>query len=552
MRFSENLNLPILQDGDKYSKEIQNEAFNTIDRECTNIKNTIKTALDINDDVIGSIKTLGNISEELSDLKEKQNEDYYELLESNNYIGEKISDIDSQLETKASLQECKEEIAKAQLEGAGVDTSNFVVQSDIEKVMDIKYTENYDYTIVDGMCCWKSGLVQSGISNSFGVKINVVSGEKYIISGVSANSNLPLAVFKSVDNLKAGNVVSFVNNEANTLTTYTDLEITVPDNAIVMYLNSTDKSKIAIKIKKIKKLSVIVNEMNDNIKSQLDNFWENKKIVWFGTSIPAGGAVGSYVWELEKRLGCKIYNEAIGSSAVRAGCHAKITSDDTMGWKGCAFPNIAYALSGTLAEKEEIINNYSKYGWNVNLDDTHKQYIRNCSYERKLTKYLTGGSVGRCDLYVFDHGHNDCLTWNEGIDEMSVIPSDKKDRTYFIGAMNFLIDLILKDNPKAKIVFIGHYESDRKKAIYQAQNVLHSIWGFPMFKTWEHIGWNQNKITLKKDWVDGILTDTNVDKEFTITKTWMADDLHPHSDLSGQAIQKYADILEPWFRYTLK
>ena len=448
-----------------------------------------------------------------------------------NDVQVELNSINEQLDKKASLQECKEEIAKAQLEGAGVDTSNFVVQSDIEKVMDIKYTENYDYTIVDGMCCWKSGLVQSGISNSFGVKINVVSGEKYIISGVSANSNLPLAVFKSVDNLKAGNVVSFVNNEANTLTTYTDLEITVPDNAIVMYLNSTDKSKIAIKIKKIKKLSVIVNEMNDNIKSQLDNFWENKKIVWFGTSIPAGGAVGSYVWELEKRLGCKIYNEAIGSSAVRAGCHAKITSDDT---------------------KEEIINNYSKYGWNVNLDDTHKQYIRNCSYERKLTKYLTGGSVGRCDLYVFDHGHNDCLTWNEGIDEMSVIPSDKKDRTYFIGAMNFLIDLILKDNPKAKIVFIGHYESDRKKAIYQAQNVLHSIWGFPLFKTWEHIGWNQNKITLKKEWVDGILTDTNVEKEFTITKTWMADDLHPHSDLSGQAIQKYADILEPWFRYTLK
>ena len=100
MRFSENLNLPILQDGDKYSKEIQNEAFNTIDKECTNIKNTIKSALDINDDVIGSIKTLGDISEELSDLKEKQNEDYLELLESNNYIDNKIR------------QNCREEYEK--------------------------------------------------------------------------------------------------------------------------------------------------------------------------------------------------------------------------------------------------------------------------------------------------------------------------------------------------------------------------------------------------------------------------------------------------------
>lgn len=98
MRFSENLNLPILQDGDKYSKEIQNEAFNTIDRECTSIKNTIKSALDISEDVSNAIKTIGDISEELSDLKEKQNEDYYELLESNNYIGNQIRDINSQLD----------------------------------------------------------------------------------------------------------------------------------------------------------------------------------------------------------------------------------------------------------------------------------------------------------------------------------------------------------------------------------------------------------------------------------------------------------------------
>ena len=98
MRFSENLNLPILQDGDKYSKEIQNEAFNTIDRECTSIKNTITSALDISEDVSNAIKTIGDISEELSDLKEKQNEDYLELLESNNYIGNKIRDINSQLD----------------------------------------------------------------------------------------------------------------------------------------------------------------------------------------------------------------------------------------------------------------------------------------------------------------------------------------------------------------------------------------------------------------------------------------------------------------------
>lgn len=47
----------------------------------------------------------------------------------------KQKELSSQLEhirnEKASLQQCKEEIAKAQLEGAGVDTTNFVVQSEL-------------------------------------------------------------------------------------------------------------------------------------------------------------------------------------------------------------------------------------------------------------------------------------------------------------------------------------------------------------------------------------------------------------------------------------
>lgn len=133
MRFSENLNLPILQDGDKYSKEIQNEAFNTIDKECTNIKNTIKSVLDINDDVTDAIKTLGDISEELSDLKEKQNEDYYELLESNNYIGEKISDIDSQLETIENEFSSKIEINVRDF-GAVGDGEDYTVE--LQKALD--------------------------------------------------------------------------------------------------------------------------------------------------------------------------------------------------------------------------------------------------------------------------------------------------------------------------------------------------------------------------------------------------------------------------------
>lgn len=144
MRFSENLNLPILQDGDKYSKEIQNEAFNTIDRECTNIKNTIKSALDISEDVSNAIKTLGDISEELSDLKEKQNEDYYELLESNNYIGNKIRDINSQLEHKAN----KDELLIALYGDFLASKNGFVNGEDISNKL-VEYFSTKDIIVID-------------------------------------------------------------------------------------------------------------------------------------------------------------------------------------------------------------------------------------------------------------------------------------------------------------------------------------------------------------------------------------------------------------------
>ena len=48
-----------------------------------------------------------------------------------NELGSQIKDIEV---NKISLQKCKEEIAKAQLEGSGVDTSNFAMQSDIRNI----------------------------------------------------------------------------------------------------------------------------------------------------------------------------------------------------------------------------------------------------------------------------------------------------------------------------------------------------------------------------------------------------------------------------------
>lgn len=288
----------------------------------------------------------------------------------------------------------------------------------------------------------------------------------------------------------------------------------------------------------------------------IDNrsFWKGKKIVWFGTSIPAGTQEWNYPYEVGELQGSIVYNEAVGSSCARAGCKSKITDADPYGWAGANFYNVAYGLSGTLSEKNELINNFSKWktlleGCPDILSDSEKQKILSCSYEQKLDKYLSNGSVGNVDLYVFDHGYNDNWFYDSSINQMNIIPEDKTDRFYYIGAMNFLINRILEDNPKAVICFIGHYESDRTETsiVVKAQQTLADYWRFPFIKTWKYLPFTERTIEANGYWQmsGGIGTWIEDNKEhlMTMREVWLADGLHPYSDGSGKATKKYANLI---------
>lgn len=405
-----------------------------------------------------------------------------------------------------------------------------------------------------GSVIWNNGdySATSGSSTYCTEPFSVDRLKKIYISGRFYNHVIGAFYGETSQTSNAVGVIQDVESDSDR--TLTDYEVEVPSGAkycricTYVYNNASAKYPEGIKIK-----DYIYSECdrtyNDSISySKL----KGKKVVWFGTSIPAGGVSGNYPKILADRLGFTVYNEAIGSSACRAGCHSKITDSDPLGWIGTAFQNIAYSLSGSLEEKEEIITNYSKYGWDATLNDIDKEYIRNCSYERKLDKYLSGGSVGRVDLYVFDHGFNDALFHNETIDELETIPTDKYDRTYFIGAMNFLINRILTDNPKAKIVFIQHYQTDWSASshVVPAQKLLAQYWNFPSLEVWKDIGWTEKTIKSKGSWVNGLWVDNSLstERDYSIKNIWMADNLHPHSDLSGKALNHYADILEPFFK----
>ena len=91
------------------------------------------------------------------------------------------------------------------------------------------------------------------------------------------------------------------------------------------------------------------------------SYWRGKKIVWFGTSIPAGvvnagesGGNGSYPERIGEILGATVYNESVGSSRVRAGNHIVRTDKDPFGWSGMSPTGILYSLSLSSKEKRDI------------------------------------------------------------------------------------------------------------------------------------------------------------------------------------------------------
>lgn len=290
----------------------------------------------------------------------------------------------------------------------------------------------------------------------------------------------------------------------------------------------------------------------------------NRSIVWFGTSIPAGDIVDktdkennfskktllNYPSLVGLMLRARVFNEAIGGSMVRAGSLNR-TSEDKYGWYGINAFLAATCLAGNLEEKKYFIDNYEsllKDKFSTPLEDNIndiKDFILDSSYEKRLVERHLGNN--RKNLYVFDCGFNDK---SAGLD-LSAIPTENEyDRNYFIGAMKFLIRLILQDNPDAKIVLIGHYcayNFDGQSHVCDAQEKLAKELNIPLIKMWEKININRSRsiqITANKKWSDyNCLVDSDTPKTGGQFEFLMKDGLHPHSDATNSLNIEIANIL---------
>ena len=152
--------------------------------------------------------------------------------------------------------------------------------------------------------------------------------------------------------------------------------------------------------------------------------WSGKKLVWLGTSIPAGGKYdisnpNSYPIMVGKMLEATVYNEAVGSSALHCKDPNRISASNPYGFLA-NFEAVSRCITNSLTEMNWIIDHYNDsavFTQNVpsSLSDADKEFIRSCSWEIKLQKYFTADDFP--DAWIIDHGHND-------------IPSATSEATY--------------------------------------------------------------------------------------------------------------------------
>ena len=129
--------------------------------------------------------------------------------------------------------------------------------------------------------------------------------------------------------------------------------------------------------------------------------------------------------------------------------------------------------------------------------------------------------------------------------EIDKIPSSERaefiasvNRNCFIGAVNFLVTLIMSKNPRARILFVGNLDSWGKQEVITAQEFISKSWSFPIIKVWEKLGFSNHYIPNTSNFWNA-----NGTMDLTVKQIYCKDGVHPHSDTTGKAIEYYSYII---------
>lgn len=381
------------------------------------------------------------------------------------------------------------------------------------------------------------------------------------VNGSFANSNYMVSAKYDVRNYESvrikatqtqyADIYCFVDSSGNVLThkqatssTETNIIVPVPTDAVWLYVST---SQPWVNIESVSGWRTLRQDFN----IITDSCWAGKKIVWLGTSIPAGGAYGwlttlNYPKLVGEMLGADVRNEAVGESQIANRAASRESTANPYGFS-TNFTQASRCLTNTTEQMQWIIDHYNDSsvftsGTVSEMTEELSDQILSNSYQTKIDKYLTRAEEP--DLWVFDHGHNDWWTLEYGV---QYDPADPYSVYNFRGGMNMLIKHILDYNPKSKILIIGEYENELRPLIAQAQQAIADDWSIQILPLWSMLGWSQRTVSTKGSWnSNGIWVYGSTASERTLLACALADGIHPHSDKSGETLRYEARTIAKW------
>ncbi|MDR6564966.1 MULTISPECIES: hypothetical protein [unclassified Arcicella] len=402
-------------------------------------------------------------------------------------------------------------------------------------------------TFTNGSYFSSTGTIVSSSSRKF-TSIAVNSSDAYKVTTTINGGPVYLVVYVNSGGTVLGTQVQGTNGVNST---YTDFALTIPATTAYAYINGNLNDSLIVKKTQLISQFAQKSDITD-LKNYVDNSnpsgWKGKTIFWLGTSIPEGGL---YPTNSAVNLGATAINKAVGSSMVRIS-----RADGTI--NSLAWQNVCYSLSHTIAEKQDLIDNWATYRLILSnnppttLDATEQAKILSCSYENRLLPYLNG-TFPMPDLFVFDHGRNDNLS-SDTDTQYTTVPSVRNDRRYYMGAMNYLIDLIYQYNPYARIAFVGHYENWDFSRVSVGQQNLANYWQLPILKTWEHTGFSQNIVVGSHTlwsvapWSNYIPSGQNTALDMNMRRVMLPDYIHPSSATNGKPQALLTAIITNWLK----
>lgn len=263
-----------------------------------------------------------------------------------------------------------------------------------------------------------------------------------------------------------------------------------------------------------------------------------KTVLWLGTSIPAGC---TYPDVSTRNLQMRCINKSVPSSFLSA--WVKEQNFDVR----CS----GLSLTMSCAEKETAFRPYVESG---KLTEEQLDYWKSTSYDMLVQPYIND-----VDIVVIDHGYND----NYSVEKLYLageehIDWNSRDRSNFIGAFNFLYDLIKRQNPDVIVLIGGYFQNTCTIDYFQrgiwVSTVLSWIadrYHLPLLNTWDYTYIPDGYLTDSNDYLNRLNEKygTSYQKVFSDQKgnithfqKFCPDGVHPFSDLTGQSDKLLDDI----------